>query len=288
MPTLLQLLVSDLGGGVVVDAVLIAYLRAVPTPNVQCDAATNHLITNAVFNLTSDLAMLAVGLPMFLRLTIPVSKKIPLVGIFSLGVFVVIAAILNKVYSFSQPFGSDWIYWYVRESSTALIVANLPFVWLLYRKIFGIHSVNGTRADRYGSDPYSMSFGPQSQRRRSSRMPSDLPPGRKTSGDSEADIDLDLTRARSGSMTMEEMLRTETLRSSNEKDVNPFTHPALFYGNVARSTGGAAPGMQKAVLRDSDELEAGRRDSDTEAQYSNTPASSHMTEACARSTGSFV
>ena len=39
---------------------------AVPTPNQQCDAATNHLITNAVFNLTSDCAMMAVGLPMFL------------------------------------------------------------------------------------------------------------------------------------------------------------------------------------------------------------------------------
>lgn len=41
---------------------------AVPTPNRQCDAATNHLITNAVFNLTSDVAMLAIGLPMFLRM----------------------------------------------------------------------------------------------------------------------------------------------------------------------------------------------------------------------------
>lgn len=262
--------------------------RAVPTPNVQCDAATNHLITNAVFNLTSDVAMLAVGLPMFLRLTIPLSKKIPLVGIFSLGVFVIIAAILNKVYSFSQPFGSDWIYWYVRESSTALIVANLPFVWLLYRKIFGIHSVNGTRADRYGSDPYSLSFGPASQRRRSSRMPAGSLNGHKVSADSDVNMGLDLTRARSGSMTMEEMLRSEPLASSHEKDINPFTHPALFYGVAARNTGTAAPGMQKAVPRESDELQAVRRDSDTEAQYSSTPASSHLTETCAKSTGSFV
>lgn len=36
---------------------------AVPTNSTQCDAATNHLITNAVFNLTSDCAMLAIGLP---------------------------------------------------------------------------------------------------------------------------------------------------------------------------------------------------------------------------------
>lgn len=39
---------------------------AVPSPNKQCNAATNHLIMNAVFNISSDCAMLAIGLPMFL------------------------------------------------------------------------------------------------------------------------------------------------------------------------------------------------------------------------------
>jgi hypothetical protein len=92
--------------------------------------------------------MLAVGLPMFLRLSLRLSKKIPLVGIFSLGVFVIIAAILNKIYSFSDPFSDEWVYWYVRESSTALIVANLPFVWLFYRKIFRIRSSTASRRAR--------------------------------------------------------------------------------------------------------------------------------------------
>jgi hypothetical protein len=65
--------------------------------NIQCSAATNHLITNAVFNLTSDFVMLAIGLPMFLRMHLPWQKKVPLVLIFSLGIFVILAAILNKV-----------------------------------------------------------------------------------------------------------------------------------------------------------------------------------------------
>jgi len=43
----------------------------VPTNSVQCDAATNHLITNAVFNLSSDCIMIAIALPMFLRLQLP-------------------------------------------------------------------------------------------------------------------------------------------------------------------------------------------------------------------------
>jgi len=43
----------------------------VSTSNVQCTAATNHLVTNAVFNLSSDCIMLAIGLPMFLRMQLP-------------------------------------------------------------------------------------------------------------------------------------------------------------------------------------------------------------------------
>lgn len=43
----------------------------VPTNSIQCDAAINHLITNATFNLSSDLILMAVGLPMFLRLKLP-------------------------------------------------------------------------------------------------------------------------------------------------------------------------------------------------------------------------
>jgi len=114
---------------------------AVPTNSTQCNAATNHLITNAVFNLSSDVILMAIGLPMFLRMKLPWQKKLPLVLVFSLGLFDILAAVLNKVYSFSQPFGNMWSYWYVRESSTALLVANLPFVWHFWRKITGYNTV---------------------------------------------------------------------------------------------------------------------------------------------------
>ncbi|THY15291.1 hypothetical protein D6D00_09402 [Aureobasidium pullulans] len=97
---------------------------AVPSTK-QCTAATNHLILNAVFNLSSDILILAVALPMFIKTRLPLRKKIAIVGIFSLGTFVIICAILNKVrknryrgpaafrekgYSFSNPFGLAWTY----------------------------------------------------------------------------------------------------------------------------------------------------------------------------------
>jgi hypothetical protein len=113
---------------------------AVPSTT-QCTAATDHLITNAVFNISSDAMILAVALPMFIKTRLPLRKKIAIVGIFSLGTFVIICAILNKVYSFNQPFGLQWTFWYVRESSTALLTANAAFVWALLRRIFKLRSL---------------------------------------------------------------------------------------------------------------------------------------------------
>jgi hypothetical protein len=159
--------------------------RAVPTPNPQCDTAINHLITNAVFNISSDVIMLALGIPMFARIQLPLSKKIPLVGIFSLGIFVIVAAVLNKYYSFTAPFDDDWVFWYVRESATAIIVANLPFVWLLYRRMFGIRTTSATgsksRSKSGGAFEISLRSRPES------KLPSRLQPPRprKMSDDSQ-------------------------------------------------------------------------------------------------------
>lgn len=126
---------------------------AVPTTNIQCNAATNHLITNAVFNISSDVAMLTMALQMLIRSRLPIRRKLILSGIFGLGIFVILAAVLNKYYSFSQPFGSLWTFWYVRESSTALLVANLPFTWTLLRRIFNLRAFdsNGTSSHQLHS-----------------------------------------------------------------------------------------------------------------------------------------
>lgn len=128
--------------------------------------------------------MLLIGIPMFVRIQIPLAKKIPLVGIFSLGIFVIVAAVLNKYYSFTAPFADAWVYWYVRESATAVIVANLPFVWLLYRRIFGIRtqSASGSRSSpKSGANEISL------RSRRETKVPTTTTSrgGRKMSDDSQ-------------------------------------------------------------------------------------------------------
>ncbi|KAH7383864.1 hypothetical protein BKA66DRAFT_86502 [Pyrenochaeta sp. MPI-SDFR-AT-0127] len=109
---------------------------AVPTASSQCNALVHHRITKAVFNISSDLIMLCIALQMLIRSLLPLKRKLILCGIFSLGIFVVTASILNSYYSFRNPYEQTWIFWYVRESSTAILVANLPFTWTLLRKFF--------------------------------------------------------------------------------------------------------------------------------------------------------
>ncbi|KAK8220274.1 hypothetical protein IWZ01DRAFT_516932 [Phyllosticta capitalensis] len=111
-----------------------------PTPNSQCNVATNHLITNAVFNISSDVFLLILALQMVVRSQLPLHRKLVLGVIFGLGIFVVLASILNKYYSFTNPYGQAWTFWYTRESSTALLVANLPYTWTLLRRLFNLRA----------------------------------------------------------------------------------------------------------------------------------------------------
>ncbi|KAI1305113.1 hypothetical protein F5Y03DRAFT_164414 [Xylaria venustula] len=121
---------------------------AVPPNSIQCSAATNHLITNAVINISSDLFIILIPMPVFLHINVSVKKKVVLCGVFALGLFTIGAAIANKYYSFHEPFGSSWTYWYIRESSTALIVANIPFLWTAVRFALRLTSTHGGTASR--------------------------------------------------------------------------------------------------------------------------------------------
>ncbi|KAI0018169.1 hypothetical protein F4780DRAFT_536174 [Xylariomycetidae sp. FL0641] len=125
---------------------------AVPPNNVQCSAATNHLITNAVLNISSDIIIILIPMPIFLQAQLPLKRKAILCGVFLLGIFTILSAILNKFYSFTQPFGSAWTFWYIRESSTAIITSNLPFTWTLLQRIFKLRSFNAKSSNERTSE----------------------------------------------------------------------------------------------------------------------------------------
>jgi len=150
-----QLAVKIVGGYVVINWIIMEILYfgvwcrpfydywEVPVANEQCSAAIHHLITNAVFNLSSDIMMLCIPLPLLITSKLPRTKKLILCILFSLGIFVILCAVLNKYYSFAHPFSPMWTFWYIREASTAILVANMPMCWPLLRRIFNLKAFNG-------------------------------------------------------------------------------------------------------------------------------------------------
>jgi hypothetical protein len=77
-------------------------------------------------------------------------------------------------------------------------------------------------------------------------------------------------------MTLAEMLGNDTGEIVEDKDVNEFTHPYLFYAKKKQSVGSSPPdsGIEKAMVRESLEFQTVRRSSEHEERPGTTPASS--------------
>jgi hypothetical protein len=150
-----------------------AYMLQRLTRTEQCSAATNHLITNAVFNISSDFIILSIPMPLLFKVRLPKKNKFILVGIFMVGAFTagctnilwastdfpqLVAAALNKYYSFSNPYGVEWTRWYLRESFTALLCANLPLTYPLIQRVFNLRNWS---SHSYSTDAQ---HGPESHR----------------------------------------------------------------------------------------------------------------------------
>lgn len=80
--------------------------------------------------------MLFIPLPLALRVSMPWKQKLVLVFILGLGVFVIVAALLTKVFNLTNVWDPVYMLWYVREASVAMYVSNLPMIWPLLRDWF--------------------------------------------------------------------------------------------------------------------------------------------------------
>lgn len=66
-----------------------------------------------------------------------------------MGIFVIIAAILNKVYSTLPALLNDsvnYTFWYMREATVSVYVINLPTLWPVLRHYFPIVTGRGSSA----------------------------------------------------------------------------------------------------------------------------------------------
>lgn len=69
-------------------------------------------------------------------MALPWRQKIVVAFIFSLGIFVIIAALLTKIFNLTDVYNADYMLWYIREASVAVYMSNLPMIWPLLREWF--------------------------------------------------------------------------------------------------------------------------------------------------------
>jgi len=110
---------------------------AVPVSNQQCASYQYYQIVNAVFNISTDILLLAIGLPPVLKARLSIQQKLILAVVFGMGSFVIVAAILRAIYCV-VPSLVSYVYmnWYFREASVAVYITNAPAIWVLLREIF--------------------------------------------------------------------------------------------------------------------------------------------------------
>lgn len=103
----------------------------------QCSSYQHYEIVNGSFSITGDVAIMLVAMPLLMAVRLPMRQKLILVGIFGLGIFAIIAAILTKVYCL-VPSLISYVYmnWYFREATVSMLIVNLPLTWHLLRTSF--------------------------------------------------------------------------------------------------------------------------------------------------------
>jgi len=167
---------------------------AVPPPNPQCTTLQHYAIVQASFNIPTDLAMLAVSLPLVYKLHVPWKQKLMVILIFSMGIFVVsystnpddviliiqvVAAILTKVFNLSDVYSTSYMLWYIREASVATYVTNLPMVWPLLREVIPVLSTPVSSNGKSANPTYKTGVTSGLTRRRT-RDQTDLDTGKKS------------------------------------------------------------------------------------------------------------
>ncbi|KAG8631461.1 hypothetical protein KVT40_000601 [Elsinoe batatas] len=126
-----------------------SYWQIAPSPDMNCMVYWTFAAVQCTFNISSDLAMLCIPLPMVIGVKVPLRQKMILIVLFSMGIFVIGAAILTKVAFWKDVYDINFMYWYIREASVAVYVANLPCIWPLIREaVPGVKSFFGSSSNR--------------------------------------------------------------------------------------------------------------------------------------------
>jgi hypothetical protein len=103
--------------------------------------------------------MLLIALPLLFSAQLRGKQKAIICIIFGMGIFVIAAAVITKIYSLDPKLLSIvYIFWYFREATVAVYVTNLPLLWSLLLDVFpGLKKWVGRSGTTTGRSGYGTS-----------------------------------------------------------------------------------------------------------------------------------
>ena len=122
-------------------------------------------IVIAVMNVTSDIVIMIIPIPLLIKLQVPLQRKLILAVMFCSGIFIMICTILRAYYSLkSLTTLSIALGWANRECFVAAIVVSLPGIKPLFRNSRWLGSSNrGKSSNAPSSYPYGGGYGSSSK-----------------------------------------------------------------------------------------------------------------------------
>ena len=109
----------------------------------QCYHYQNHVITSLILDVSSDLFILFIPLPILVRAKFPFHQKSVLVILFVYGFIVISFGVLGKYNALGsrRRTRDKWPMWYFTEAANAVLICNYPHFFPLLRRIFGSNSI---------------------------------------------------------------------------------------------------------------------------------------------------
>ena len=121
----------------------------------NCTIRAPLYIVIAVMNVTSDLVIMIIPIPLLIKLQVPLHRKLILAAMFCSGIFIMICTILRAYYSLkSLTTLSIALGWANRECFVAAIVVSLPGIKPLFRNSRWLGSSNRGKSSTGGPSSY--------------------------------------------------------------------------------------------------------------------------------------
>jgi hypothetical protein len=110
------------------------------TKRPKCFDPTRLSLFSSCINMFTDVVILLLPIPTLLGLRVPMSKRLALIGIFSVGLLAIIAscvrmwvmALWSQSPAKSVQFGTDLLLWGQVETNSGIISASVPFLRLVF------------------------------------------------------------------------------------------------------------------------------------------------------------